>query len=105
MYGGRLSPIQVPAFNVDAGSDAEKPQGEWNTLDIYAVGDRSIHVVNGVPVMAASGFTTTNAKGAKIPLTGGRIQLQSEGAETYFRDITVQPINRLPKIIPVGDRK
>lgn len=105
MYGGRLSPIQVPAFNVDAGSDAEKPLGEWNTLDIYAVGDKSIHVVNGVPVMAASGFTTTNAEGAKIPLTGGRIQLQSEGAETYFRDITIQPITRLPRIVPVGDKK
>lgn len=105
MHGGRLSPVQVPAFNVDAGVDAEKPMGEWNTLDIYAVGDKSIHVVNGVPVMAASGFTTTDAKGAKIPLTGGRIQLQSEGAETYFRDITIQPITRLPKIVPVGDKK
>jgi hypothetical protein len=102
MPGGKLSPIQMPAFNVDAASNAEKPLGEWNTLDIYAVGDRSVHVVNGVPVLAASGFTTTDATGRKHPLTRGRIQLQSEGAETYFRDITITPITRLPRIVPVG---
>jgi hypothetical protein len=105
MHGGRLSPLQMPAFNVDAGVDAEKPLGEWNTLDIYVLGDRSIHVVNGVPVMAASGFTTTDAKGAKVPLVAGRIQLQSEGAETYFRDITITPITRLPQIVPVGGKQ
>ena len=104
MMGGRLSPIQVPAFNVDAGTDAERPLGEWNTLDIYVLGDRSIHVVNGVPVMAASGFTTTDASGRKHPMVEGRIQLQSEGAETYFRDITITPISRLPQILPVGGK-
>lgn len=105
MLGGQLSPIQVPAFNVDAGTDAERPLGQWNTLDIYAVGDRSIHVVNGVPVMAASGFTTIDETGAKRPLVEGRIQLQSEGAETYFRDITITPIDRLPRIVAIGGKK
>lgn len=105
MPGGRLSPIQVPAFNVDASSDAERPLGEWNTLDLYLVGDRAIHVVNGVPVLAASGFTTTNAAGKRIPLVEGRIQLQSEGAETYFRDITISRIDRLPEIITNGETK
>lgn len=105
MLGGRLSPIQMPAFNVDAGVDAERPLGEWNTLDLYVLGDRSIHVVNGVPVMAASGFTTTDDKGNKRPLTEGRIQLQSEGAETYFRDITITPITRLPQIEYVGGKQ
>ncbi|WP_219893041.1 3-keto-disaccharide hydrolase [Aquisediminimonas profunda] len=102
MLGGRLGPIQMPAFNVDAGIDAERPLGEWNTLDIYVLGDRAIHVVNGIPVMAASGFTTTDEKGAKRPLLEGRIQLQSEGAETYFRDITITPISRLPQIAIIG---
>lgn len=105
MKGGALSPIRMPAFNVDANRNAEKPLGEWNTLDIYTLGDRSIHVVNGVPVLAASGFTTTDAKGAKRPLVRGRIQLQSEGAETWFRDITITPITRLPRIVATGETK
>lgn len=105
MPGGALQPIQVPAFNVDANRNAEKPIGEWNTLDIYTLGDRSIHVVNGVPVMAASGLTTTDAKGVRRPLVRGRIQLQSEGAETWFRDITITPITRLPRIVATGEAK
>jgi hypothetical protein len=99
MPGGRLTPVQVPAFNVEAASDAEKPLGEWNTLDLYAVGDESIHVVNGVPVMAAHHLRTTEGPGKPVkPLTEGRIQLQSEGAETYFRNISIEPIDHLPKI-------
>ncbi|KAH2823331.1 hypothetical protein KXV85_001721 [Aspergillus fumigatus] len=99
MPGGKLASVQFPAYNVDAGTDAEKPLGQWNTLDLYVYGDKSIHVVNGVPVMAAAELTTKDEKTGKvIPLTAGRIQLQSEGAETYFRNITLQPIDRLPTI-------
>ena len=29
----------------------------------------------------------------------GHIQLQSEGAETWFRSITVEPIRSLPKLV------
>jgi hypothetical protein len=99
MPGGKRVPIQVPAFNVEAASDAEKPPGEWNTLDLYVYGDESIHVVNGVPVMAAHNLRTTDGPGKPVrPLTEGRIQLQSEGAETYFRNITIEPIDHLPQV-------
>jgi hypothetical protein len=99
MPGGKLVPVQVPAFNVEAASDAEKPFGQWNTLDLYVHGDESVHVVNGVPVMMAHHLSTTDGPGKPVkPLTEGRIQLQSEGAETYFRNITIEPIDHLPKI-------
>jgi hypothetical protein len=80
-------------WNVEASSDAEKPAGEWNTLDLYVLSDRAIHVVNGVPVMEVRDLKADGA-----PLTHGAIQLQSEGAETFFRDITLEPITSLPKI-------
>jgi hypothetical protein len=80
-------------WNVEAYSDAEKPAGEWNTLDLYVVGDHAMHVVNGVPVMEVHGL-----KADGVPLTHGAIQLQSEGAETFFRDIVLEPINALPKL-------
>jgi hypothetical protein len=99
MPGGRLVPIAWPAFNAEANRDAERPIGEWNTLDLYVFGDRAVHVVNGVPVMVAGNFTTTDgASGKARPLTSGRIQLQSEGAETFFRDITIEPIEALPVV-------
>jgi len=36
--------------------------------------------------------------GRARPLTSGRIQLQSEGAETYLRNITIEPIDHLPTV-------
>jgi len=32
-----------------------------------------------------------------MPLTKGKIQIQSEGAEVYYKDIKVSSVNALPK--------
>lgn len=88
-----------PDWNVEAASDAERPVGQWNRLDLYVLGDRAVHVVNGVPVMALTGLAEIDAAGRRLPLTHGRIQLQSEGAETFFRNIRVEPIKSLPRVV------
>ena len=99
MVGGRKVAIAFPAYNVQPAIDAEKPAGEWNTIELYTFQDRSIHVVNGVPVLEAEGLTTSDSKGMPTrPLTRGRIQLESEGAEAFFRNLTIEPINQLPRI-------
>lgn len=99
--GGREVDIVngTPTWNVEAAIDAERPVGEWNTLDLYVVGDRAVHVVNGVPVAEVRDLATIDANGARRPLTHGKLQLQSEGAETWFRQITVEPIRTLPRIV------
>ena len=89
----------TPTWNVEAATDAERPTGAWNTLDLYVVGDRAVHVVNGVPVAQVRDLATIAPDGTRVPLTHGRIQLQSEGAETWFRAITVEPIDTLPRIV------
>jgi hypothetical protein len=100
MAGGREISVEQPAWNVEKLRDAEYPVGIWNQLDLYVVGDRAIHVVNGVPVMEVHGLTVTDpTTGRRRPLTSGRIQFQSEGAETFFRDIVVTPITRLPRLV------
>ena len=101
--GGREIDIVngTPTWNVEAATDAERPVGAWNTLDLYVVGDRAVHVVNGVPVGEVHDLATIGPDGRQ-PLTHGRIQLQSEGAETWFRAITVEPITTLPKIVVSG---
>lgn len=85
-------------WNVENARDAERPAGQWNTLDLYVLGDRAVHVVNGVPVMVVEGLATVASDGTRTPLTHGRIQLQSEGAETWFRRVAVEPIDRLPQV-------
>ncbi len=98
-YGGREIDLAngTPAWNVENAVDVEKPVGEWNRVDLYAVGDRAVYVVNGVPVMELRDIASL-ATGRRVPLTHGRIQLQSEGAETFFRNIIVEPIATLPRI-------
>ncbi len=86
-------------WNVENNFNADKPVGQWNTLDLYVVGNHAIHVVNGVPVMEVWDICEPEGgNGACLPLTHGAIQLQSEGAETFFRNITLEPIARLPVI-------
>ena len=90
---------RTPTWNVEAATDAERPVGEWNTLDLYVLGDRAVQVVNGVPVAEVKDIATIGPDGTRRPLTSGRIQLQSEGAETWFRNIIVEPITTLPRIV------
>ncbi|WP_404478440.1 DUF1080 domain-containing protein [Novosphingobium sp. BL-52-GroH] len=97
MRGGKLAALRMPTM-VDSATKPERPVGEWNRLDLYVAGDRAVHVVNGVPVMALSNLTLKGPDGAVRPLTRGRIQLQSEGAEIFFRDIRIVPIRTVPEV-------
>jgi hypothetical protein len=97
MLGG--GDVEIGPFsNVENARDAERPVGEWNTIDLYVLGDKAVHVVNGVPVMVVTGIRTLDGAGKATPLTHGRIQFQSEGAETFFRNIVIEPIRSLPVV-------
>jgi len=67
----------------------------WNTLELICYGDKSLHLVNGEVVMALTNSRYTQ-NGREIPLTKGRLQLQSEAAEVFFKDIKIKNINRMP---------
>lgn len=70
--------------------DTEKPSGEWNTVEVICKGDTVQHIVNGVLVAEATGLSAD--KDGKEPLTRGRIMLQSEGAEVFYRNVTLEPL-------------
>lgn len=80
------------------GSDAEKPSGEWNTVDLYCHGDTSVHVMNGKVMMVLYNNQQID-KGQAFPLTKGKIQLQSEGAEVFYRDIKMEMITKIPQAL------
>ena len=62
--------------------DVESPYGEWTRLEVIADGDRVTNVVNGKVVN----------EGTRSSLGEGRILVQSEGAEIYFRRIDLEPL-------------
>ena len=75
--------------------DAEKPNGEWNTVELVAFGDDAIHIVNGQVVMRLHGPMRIDTD-LPTRVTSGAIILQSEGAEIFYRDIQVRSIKAIP---------
>ncbi|MEM8528762.1 MAG: DUF1080 domain-containing protein [Bacteroidota bacterium] len=73
----------------------EKPHDEWNTLDLFCFEDKSLHVVNGEVVMILKNSRYIDENGNGIPMTKGKIQLQSEAAEIFFKDIRIRKIDAL----------
>ncbi len=78
--------------------DAEKAYGEWNTVELYCLGDSSIHIINGVVVMRLYHSRQIDGE-TERPLTVGKIQFQSEGCEVFFRNIVLNPIARIPETL------
>jgi len=64
-------------------NDIEKPVGEWNRMECIAEGDKISIILNGTLVNQA-----LNVKPSK-----GRIQIQSEGAEIFYRRVDLTPLN------------
>lgn len=61
---------------------SEKPQGEWNSVDIVVRGNSVESSVNGV----------LQNKGTNAYASAGQICLQSEGGPVEFRAVTVEPL-------------
>lgn len=62
--------------------DAERPVGEWNTLECICDGDKLTYLLNGQVVNAATNCT----------LKRGKLLFQTEGAELFFRKIDLKPL-------------
>ena len=67
---------------------SEKPQGEWNTIEIFCSGNYVAVRVNGVEQNKATGLSVTK----------GFICLQSEGKDIEFKNIYLIPVTDMIKI-------
>jgi hypothetical protein len=68
----------------DPNGEIEKPHGEWNVVEIVAEGENVKQYLNGKLVN----------EGSKAYPASGKILIQSEGAEVYFRNIKVYPLKK-----------
>lgn len=67
-------------------NDVESPDGEWTRMDVICDGDKVTNIVNGVVVNQAFDVTPS----------AGKIQIQTELAECYFRRVELWPIGKAP---------
>ncbi|MGO8791878.1 MAG: DUF1080 domain-containing protein [Terriglobia bacterium] len=75
-------PLQDITGYRDPTGEVERPHGEWNLVELVAQGDHVKQYVNGKLVNEGSGAYPAS----------GKILIQSEGAEIYFRDIRLFPL-------------
>jgi 3-keto-disaccharide hydrolase len=76
--------------------DNENPTGEWNTVEVLCLRGTCRHVVNGKTNLVLTNPRQAAPDGALVPLTKGRLQIQSEGAEVFYRNIQVRSISEWP---------
>ena len=106
---GVMNPIashNQPFISMGTGTDVagfclrsenrENPKDEWNTIELICWKDKSIHIVNGHVVMVLQNSRYVS-NGESIPLNKGKIQIQSEGAEVFYKEIAVKKITSLPE--------
>jgi len=63
--------------------DNEKPHGEWNLVEVIVSKGKITYIVNGIVVNEAESAS----------LNEGKILVQSEGAEIYYRKIEIEELN------------
>jgi hypothetical protein len=85
----------APNNHALAGSDRDKP-GEWNSIELVCYQDDCVHIVNGKVVMALANARYKQGD-TFVPMTGGKLQIQSEAAEVFYRDLEIRQIDAMPK--------
>lgn len=75
----------------------EKPFGEWNLIECYALDGNAVFRLNGktVNVLLNSRYKEKGST-TEIPLRSGKIQIQSEAAECHYRRMAIRPIKSWP---------
>lgn len=66
----------------------------WNTVEAVLDGDRVTHIVNGVIVFTGYNVRRRDASNPSrwIPLTAGKLCLEAEGSEVWYRNIDIKTI-------------
>ena len=70
-------------------------RGTWNRIEIHSLKDKAVFSINGHAVMHLKNARLGKFKDGKA-LTRGKIQIQSEASECWYRDTKIRPIDKLP---------
>jgi Domain of Unknown Function (DUF1080) len=106
-------PKMLPRYKPDAEGGSPRKIGEgsiarivkssthehegWNTVEVIVRGSNGIvHIVNGHTVFQAKDLRQLSADKNWEPLAHGRIALQAEFAEVFYRNIEIRPIPEGP---------
>lgn len=89
------SGTSLPGFCLRT-ADNESANGEWTEVELICFEGKSLHIINGKVVMVLAN-SRYHKDGKDIPLTKGKIQLQSEAAEVFYKNIQIKKLDELPE--------
>lgn len=76
---------------------SETPETDgWNRVDVIVTGGSATQMVNGRVVNRCTDIRQPGPEDKWAPLTAGRIAIQAEGAEVFFRAIEIRPMDGGP---------
>ena len=67
-------------------------QPDWNTVEVKVRGDSAVHIINGQTNNMVFSMKRM-VDGKWVPLTKGRIALQAEYAEVFYRNVEIKVVN------------
>jgi hypothetical protein len=90
---GATGPAQPTSARLLKDGDFEKLD-DWNTVEVIAQGNKATHLVNGRIVNLLQSLEQADAQNAGqfTPITKGRIGIEIEFAEIWYRRIDVKPL-------------
>lgn len=91
-HGGKLT---TRGDGVRPAPIPEPKPGSWNVAEVLAVNGTGVHVFNGRVTLVLRNARHV-VDGRLVALAKGRIQMQSEGAEVYFRKPEIRAIADFP---------
>ena len=80
-------------------SEENEKVEEWNQLEVLCLRGTCLHVVNGKVNMVVENprLPAESPEGKPTPLRRGRLQIQSEGAEVFYRRLTCAAAEGVPR--------
>jgi hypothetical protein len=77
------------------GEDREIPK-DWNEVELVCYDGDCVHIANGGVVMALKDSRHVR-NGKLVDLKRGKIQIQSEAAEVFYKDVMIREIVAMPE--------
>ncbi len=65
---------------------------DWNTVEVIVRGENAVHIINGKTNNIANNISQF-VDGKWVPLKSGRITLQLEGAEVFYRNVQIRSLS------------
>jgi hypothetical protein len=77
---------------------------DWNTVEVIVRGDRATHIVNGMTVMRVSDLKGWDqGTNAWVKVDHGKVLLQAEAAEIFYRNIKVRALTPADDMPPAPE--